>query len=150
MKTLFWKGACLGWHCWAMGSSGQSASKQVDKYFLNRWKSISWLRFHHFSSKTIWSLISNAKIQACVPLDSKIKLVWWILYYYQPKANLTATESYTDRQAHAVLEVPVPAITTNCLGWKIFLAKYKNMEVLNCHDDWWSQCLMQNIKHCGR
>ena len=96
--------------------------------------SISWIRFHHFSSKTIWSLISNAKTQACVPLDSKIKLVWWYLYHYQPHPNLT-TESYTDRQAHAVLEVPVPAITTNCLGWKIFSAKYKNMEFLYWHDD---------------
>ena len=75
VKTLFWKGACLGWCCWAMGSSGQSTSKQVNKYFLNRWKSISWIRFHHFSFKTIWSLISNAKTRACVPLDSKIKLI---------------------------------------------------------------------------
>ena len=105
----------------------------MDKYFLNKWTSISWIRFHPFSSKTIWSLISNAKTQACVPLDIKIKLVW-ILFHYQPQPNLT-TESYTDRQAHAVLEVPVPAITTNCLGWKIFLAKYKNMEFLNWHDD---------------
>ena len=105
----------------------------MDKYFLNRWKSISWIRFQPFSSKTIWSLISNAKTQACVPLDIKIKLVW-ILFHHQPNPNLT-TESYTDRQAHAVLEVPVPAITTNCLGWKIFLAKYKNMEFLNWHDD---------------
>ena len=80
----------------------------MDKYFLNK--------------------ISSFLIQDNMKSDL-------MLIHHQPKPNLT-TESHTDRQAHAVLEVPVLAITTNCLGWKIFFSKIQECGFFYCYDDY--------------